>query len=138
MMKEKHEKIESDGLNEQLRYRDMLRKIGLAKKNKKKVELTSEFFTKPFIEWLLDEGAFQGNRFNRYDPSSDADFLKKMLRRKGDWYPEQQRKIRAIILNSVIPFAEKMMSHRISSIPAGLSVEALKINNGTSKEDGDE
>ena len=126
MMKEKHEKIESDGLNEQLRYRDMLRKISLAKENKKKVELTSEFFTEPFIEWLLDEGAFPENRFNGYDPSSDADFLKEMLPRKGDWSPEQQRKIRAIILYSVIPFAEKMTSHRISSIPAGLSDEAAK------------
>lgn len=110
----------------QLRYLDMLRKINLAKKNKAKVELTSEFFTEPFIEWLLDEGAFPENRFNGYDPSSDADFLKEMLPRKGDWAPEQQRKIRAIIRNSIIPFAEKMMCHRSSSSPAGLSDEAAK------------
>lgn len=96
----------------QLRYRDMLRKIGLAKKNKTKVELTSEFFTKPFIEWLLDEGAFPENRFNGYDPSSDADFLKGMLLLKGDWAPEQQRRIRAIIRNSIIPFAERALSRR--------------------------
>lgn len=110
----------------QLRYLDMLRKINLAKKNKAKVELTSKFFTTPFIEWLLDEGAFPENRFNGYDPSSDADFLKEMLPRNGDWAPEQQRKIRAIIRNSIIPFAEEMMRHRNSSTPTNLNVDTPK------------
>ncbi|MCU1579992.1 MAG: hypothetical protein JWP19_2196 [Rhodoglobus sp.] len=70
------------------------------------VALTSEFFSRALLEYLLDSGAFTPDQWNFSDGERDYDFLAKMFnkRNKDTISTRQQQKIYMLLRNKVFPF----------------------------------
>ena len=86
-------------------YEDMFRLLR-AVETGEYIELTSQFFTRRLLSYLLDNDAFKANQFNHFTPELDYEFLLQMFnkRNKDGITYAQKRKIKAIIVNSIIPF----------------------------------
>lgn len=86
-------------------YEDMFRLLRAVEAGEY-IELTSKFFTRRLLLYLLNNDAFEANEYNHFNPEFDYEFLIQMFnkRNKDDITYAQQRKIRAIIVNSIIPF----------------------------------
>lgn len=78
------------------------------------IVLSSEFFTRRLIDYLYDVGAFD-NDYNRYEGYDDYCFFKKMFnkRNKDEISYNQQKKINAIIINSIYPYLQKTILEKI-------------------------
>jgi hypothetical protein len=81
----------------------------------KRIELDSDFFSRRVMEFLFHDGAFQANTFNDNDPGKDYIFLLNMFnkRNKEDITEAQQRKIDAIILNSIKPYLRNRLENKV-------------------------
>ena len=88
-------------------------KLWHAIENNKFLSLSSEFFSKKLLTWLYEEGAFNTS-FNSYDGYGDYEFMLKMFnkRDKNSITTKQDKKIKAIILNSIKPFMQKRFSKK--------------------------
>ena len=86
-------------------YEDMFRLIR-AVENSEYIELTSEYFSRKLLGYLLDNDAFEPNEYNDFDGENDYHFMLEMFnkRNKDEIYASRQRKINAIIANSILPF----------------------------------
>ena len=86
-------------------YEDMFRLIR-AVENNEYIELTSEYFSRKLLGYLLDNDAFEPNKYNDFDGENDYNFMLQMFnkRNKDEIYDSRQRKINAIIANSILPF----------------------------------
>ena len=89
-------------------YEDMFRLLRAVEAGEY-IELTSKFFTRRLLLYLLNNDAFEANQFNNFNPESDYEFLLQMFnkRNKDDITYAQERKIKAIIVNSIIPFMKR-------------------------------
>lgn len=47
------------------------------------------------------------NKYNHYNPKKDYDFLLKMFNMKNEGSTKQRDKIKAIYLNSIVPFVKE-------------------------------
>ena len=76
--------------------------------------LTPALFSRKLLRWLYDEGAFDTD-FNNYDGEEDYEFMLKMFnkRDKSSITYNQNKKISAILLNSVKPFLKDKLSGKI-------------------------
>lgn len=94
-------------------YEDMFKLIH-AYKNKEYIELNSKFFTRNLLEYLYRNDVFQPNKFNGFDAEEDYWFMLEMFnkRNKEDIEESQQRKIKAIILNSIFPFIQQKIKYK--------------------------
>jgi len=99
-------KFERDDLDYEISvYKDMF-KLVHAVENNEYIELSSRYFSKKLLCYLYDNNAFKPNKYNDFDGENDCDFLLDMFnKRNKDEIPESlQRKIKAIIVSSIIPF----------------------------------
>ena len=73
--------------------------------------------TEAMFKELYDQGAFKATSYNHYNPKNDYDFLLKMFnkRTKNSISTLQQKKITAILLNSIKPFLEQKLRSQIMS-----------------------
>ena len=78
------------------------------------LSLSSELFSRKLLRWLYDQGAFDTS-YNHYDGENDYDFMLKMFnkRDKDSITINQDKKIKAILLNSIKPFLQKELSDKI-------------------------
>lgn len=76
-------------------------------KDRQFISLTSDFFSRKLLKALYDEGAFDSD-YNNFDGERDYDFMLKMFnkRNKHSISVDQNKKIKAIIVNSIRPFLE--------------------------------
>lgn len=83
-------------------------KLFHAIKDKKYLSLSTDYFSRKLLRWLYDEGAFD-TEYNHHNGQSDYEYLLKMFnkRDKESISANQDRKIKAIILNSIRPFMQK-------------------------------
>ena len=83
----------------------MVRLIG-AVENNEYIELSSEYFSRKLLGYLFDNDAFEPNEYNDFDGENDYAFMLEMFnkRNKDEIYASRQRKINAIIANSILPF----------------------------------
>jgi hypothetical protein len=74
--------------------------------DKKRIELTSEFFSRNVLRYLYEEGAFPDNQYNRWDGENDYQFLLDMFnkRNKEAISDKQARKIYGLLRYTVKPF----------------------------------
>ena len=88
-------------------------KLWHAIENNKFLSLSSDFFSKKLLTWLYEEGAFNTS-YNSYDGYTDYEFMLKMFnkRDKNSITTKQDKKIKAIILNSIKPFMQKKFSNK--------------------------
>lgn len=66
------------------------------------------------MRWLHEEGAFD-TKYNQYDGEEDYNFMLKMFnkRDKASITINQDKKIKAILLNSVRPFLQDRLAEKI-------------------------
>lgn len=81
------------------------------------LQLSSDLFSRKLLKELYDQGAFKATSYNHYNPKNDYDFLLKMFnkRAKNSISTLQQKKITAILLNSIKPFLEQKLRSQIMS-----------------------
>ena len=74
-------------------------------------------FSRKLLKELYNQGAFKATSYNHFDPKNDYDFLLQMFnkRDKSKITRLQQRKITAILLNSIKPFLEQKLRNQIMS-----------------------
>lgn len=80
----------------------------------KYIKLTSDFFSKRLLFKLYKEGAFD-NKYNKFDGTDDYEFMLKMFNKKdkSSITHNQQRKINAIIINSIKPYLANKLRTKI-------------------------
>lgn len=78
------------------------------------LSLNTELFSRKLLKWLYEEGAFN-TEYNGYDGENDYEFMLKMFnkRDKNSITTNQDRKIKAILLNSVRPFLLERLANKI-------------------------
>lgn len=78
------------------------------------LSLSSEFFSRKLLRWLFEEGAFDTS-YNRFDGEEDYEFMLKMFnkRDKDAITIKQDKKIKAIIMNSIKPFLQERLEEKI-------------------------
>lgn len=101
------EKFQRNDLNEEIAVRRKLFKLYNGIRNRERIELNSEWFSRKTLDFLYDQEAFQPNKYNDYDGSNDYQFLLKMFNQRRLPTPSQKRKINAIIAFSIKPYLEK-------------------------------
>lgn len=76
--------------------------------------LSTELFSRKLLRWLYEEGAFD-TEYNHYDGEGDYEFMLKMFnkRDKDSISYNQDKKIKAILLNSVKPFLSERLAEKI-------------------------
>lgn len=78
------------------------------------LSLSSEIFSRILLRWLFEEGAFDTS-YNRFDGEEDYEFMLKMFnkRDKDAITIKQDKKIKAIIMNSIKPFLQDRLEEKI-------------------------
>lgn len=78
------------------------------------LSLSTDLFTRRLLLWLYEEGAFD-SEYNNYYGKDDYDFMLKMFnkRNKEDITIAQKKKIAAIILNSIKPYLQSVLSDKV-------------------------
>lgn len=78
------------------------------------LSLSAEFFSRKLLRWLYEEGAFDTS-YNQFDGTGDYEFMLKMFnkRDKDAITTKQDRKIKAIIMNSIKPFLQERLKEKI-------------------------
>lgn len=94
-------------------YEDMFRLIR-AVENGEYIELDSRYFTRKLLAFLYDNDVFEPNEYNNFDPENDYYFMLDMFnkRNKDEIHGARQKKINAIIANSILPFIYKKIKVR--------------------------
>lgn len=108
-------KFERDDLNEDTSIKEQLFRLLHALENKEFITLSSNLFSRKLLGHLFDEGVFQANSYNGFDPEVDYEFLLKMFnkRDKNRISASQQRKISAIIMSSIRPYLRLVLMDKV-------------------------
>lgn len=110
-------KFERDDLNKSATIQEQLFMLYHAISESQFISLSPEFFSRKLLKHLLDCGAFKANEYNNYDPEKDYEFILKMFnkRNKNSITGAQQKKINAIIINSIRPYLAEQLLDKIKS-----------------------
>ena len=112
-------RFEREDMDEEIAVLEGMFKLYRALRNREKIELSTEYFTKRLLRALYDEGAFQDNQYNRFDGWNDYDFMLKMFNKRDKTLitEPQHRKIGGLIAYSIKPFlARKLKSKTRGSL----------------------
>lgn len=101
-------------LKEETTLREGLFKLLHAVEEKGYLSLSPDLFSRKILQWFYDEGAFDTS-YNNYDGKSDFEFMLKMFnkRNKDLITISQDKKIKAVLLNSIKPFLERTLSEKV-------------------------
>lgn len=83
-----------------------------AVENNDYLQLSSEFFSRKLLLYLLEVGAFEPNQWNNYNPENDYRFMLDMFNKRTRT-DKQNKKATAIILNSIKPFLQMELAGKI-------------------------
>ena len=110
-------KFQRKDLQEKTATTEAMFKLLHAVGNNQYLQLSSDLFSRKLLKELYDQGAFKATSYNHYNPKNDYDFLLKMFnkRAKNSISTLQQKKITAILLNSIKPFLEQKLRSQIMS-----------------------
>ena len=110
-------KFQRKDLQEKTATTEAMFKLLHAVGNNQYLQLSSDLFSRKLLKELYDQGAFKATSYNHYNPKNDYDFLLKMFnkRAKNSISTLQQKKITAILLNSIKPFLEQKLRSQIRS-----------------------
>jgi len=108
-------KFDRGDLNEVATIREHLFKLLRAIESGGHILLSPKYFSRKLIAYLYDNGVFRANCYNDFNPHNDYCFLLDMFnkRDKASVSQSQNRKIDAIILNSIKPFLRNMLLSKI-------------------------
>lgn len=82
-----------------------------AVENKKYIEFNRDYFSRKVLRILLEDGAFQPNQYNDNNAYADYEFLLRMFnkRNKDSIRASQHQKIKALVMNAIIPYVRKQI-----------------------------
>lgn len=92
---------------------ESLFKLQHAMLNGMRIELNSTFFSRRLLLYLYKNKAFRPTPYNGFSGYNDYEFLLKMFNSRTPPTEKQQRKINAIIIGSVKPYLERLLSNRV-------------------------
>lgn len=98
-------RFEVDQLSEEVDYYEQLARLVSATKSNKFISLDSSLFSRKLLQFLYERGAFKPSVYNRGSAFNDYKFMLDMFNRRTPPTNKQDKKIKAIILNHIIPFA---------------------------------
>ena len=98
-------KFERADMNEEISLREGTFKLFHAVENNMYLSLSPDLFSRKLLKWLYEQGAFN-TLYTNYNGMEDYRFMLKMFnkRDKSSISPRQNKKIKAILLNSIKPF----------------------------------
>lgn len=107
-------KFERNDLKEETSLIESQFKLFHAVESGKYLLFSSELFSRKLLRWLYEEGAFD-TEYNHYDGEQDYEFMLKMfnMRDKDSISVNRDKKIKAILLNSIKPFLQNRLSEKI-------------------------
>ena len=108
-------KFKRQDMNDEVSIHEQSFKLLHAVEENRYLSLSTEFFSRKLLLWLYNEGAFSDNEYNNFNGENDYEFLLKMFnkRDKDSITDKQDKKIKAILLNSIKPFLKEMLDNRI-------------------------
>lgn len=106
-------KFERHDLDEITSIHESLFKLLHALRNRERIELTSEYFSRKLLRYLYDNDAFKANPYNHGDGYNDYQFIVDMFNQRLPLTQRQQSKVNAIILNSIKPYLESILADKI-------------------------
>ncbi|MBC2312517.1 hypothetical protein [Listeria booriae] len=104
-------KFEREELDELTSINKKLFKLLHAMEKNKYIRLDNEFFTRKLLSYLYTEGAFTTNKYGTAE--SSYEFILKMFNKRTDPTPNQDKKIKAIIMNDIRPFLRRILKDKI-------------------------
>lgn len=107
-------KFNRTDMNEEISLRESTFKLLHAVEDNKYLSLSTELFSRKLLKWLYEQGAFD-TPYNRYDGEEDYDFMLEMFnkRNKSAITVKQDKKIKAILLNSIKPFLQSALAEKV-------------------------
>lgn len=108
-------KFKRQDMNDEVSIHEQSFKLLHAVEENRYLSLSTDFFSRKLLLWLYNEGAFSDNEYNNFNGENDYEFLLKMFnkRDKDSITDKQDKKIKAILLNSIKPFLKEMLDNRI-------------------------
>jgi len=78
------------------------------------LSLSPELFSRKLLKYLFEQGAFD-TEYNDFDGKEDYEFMLKMFnkRDKSSITMRQDKKIKAVLLNSIKPFLQNKLAEKI-------------------------
>jgi len=107
-------KFDREDLNTETSIQEAMFNLLHAIQNGIFISLTAEFFSRKLLQALYQEGAFNTD-YNNYNGEQDYEFMLKIFnkRNKNSITSKQDKKVKAIIVNSIRPFLEQKLENKI-------------------------
>lgn len=106
-------KFERTDLNEEVSVKEQLFKLLHAIENNSFLTLSSDFFSRKLLLYLFNLGAFKPTIYNHFNPEEDYQFMLDMFNKRTRRTVSQDKKVTAIILNSIRPFLRGKLLEKI-------------------------
>lgn len=104
-------KFERNDLDDLVNVYEKMSRLLEEYENKKFIELNGELFSRKLIYFLYTEGCFKPNQYNHFEPENDYNFLINMFNKRSKITENQDKKIKAIIVNYVIPYIKNKIKY---------------------------
>lgn len=75
------------------------------------INLSSDLFSRNSLEYMYEKGAFKSSKFGT--SKDNYEFMLKMFNARKQPNENQAAKIRAIIINDIIPYCNKLMNDKV-------------------------
>ncbi len=107
-------KFHRKDMNDEANVHERSFKLLHAVEDNRYLSLSTEYFSRKLLLWLYNEGAFD-SEYNNFDGQDDYEFMVKMFnkRDKDSITVKQDKKIKAILLNSIKPYLKEILDDRI-------------------------
>lgn len=106
-------KFNRDDLDEEVSIKEQLFVLLHAIETKRFINLSSEFFSRKLLYYFYNNDVFTPSNYNSYNPYNDYEFLLDMFNKRSSPSCAQQKKISAIIMNSIYPYLAKLLEKKI-------------------------
>lgn len=120
-------KFNRDDLNEITSINETLFKLFHAVKENEFISLNGNFFSRKLLKYLFEEGAFEPNKYNKFNGENDYLFMLDMFNKKNEPSDKQKSKIRAIIVASLKPFLEEQLNSKVITSKLEKDFSNLKL-----------
>ena len=95
---------------------ELLFKLLHASRDRKRIELTRDYFSRRLLRHLYDQDAFKPTEYNDNDGYNDYEFMLNMFNRRSPMTEKQRRKVNAIIYFSIKPHLENVLANKTKKV----------------------
>ena len=99
-------------LTEQASIREQLFRLLHAIEDGRFISLDTDYFSRKLLMFLYEDGAFEPNKFNGFDPAVDYQFMLSMFNMRHEPTDAQARKMRALMVTSIKPYLRRIRHQR--------------------------